>query len=99
MDGVLCVWLEALEKDGEVGVVLRKCRSVHLRPVTLQIKLGPVSNGRDEARREVSELVGDVVVEPQGMGIDDIEGELLRLVGFHYKNNVNTCQNQPSMRR
>ena len=98
LDGVLCIRREALEEDGEVGVVPRKGRRVHLRPIALHIKLGPVSDGRHQSRREVGELVGDVVVQLQSMGIDDIEGELLRRVGFHYKDNVNMCQKWLSMR-
>ena len=99
MHGVLCVWREALEEDGEVSVVLRKGRRVDLRPIALQVKLGLVSNGRHQARWEVGELVGDVVVQLQGMGIDDIEGELLRRVGFHYNDNNNDmCQNYPSLK-
>ena len=98
MDGVLCIGREALQEHGEVGVVPRKGGGVHLRPIVLQIKLRPVADGRDEAWREVGELVRDVVVELQGVGIDDIEGELLRWVGFHYKDKVKMCQNRLSLK-
>ena len=98
LDGVLCIRREALEEDGEVGVVPRKGRRVHLRPIALQIELGPVSDGRHQARREVGELVGDVVVQLQSMGINDIEGELLRRVGFHYKDKVKMCQKLPYLK-
>ena len=93
MDGVLCIGREAFEEHGEVGVVPRKSGRVHLRPIVLHIKLGPVADGRDETRREVGELMRDVVVELQGVGIDGIERELLRWVGFNYKDKVKMFQN------